>query len=138
MSFCIAFTSQPVRTNSVASQSSRSGCDGASPCDPKSSVVFTIPVLKYICQKRFTVTRASSGFDGSTSHSANPNQFGGYAAGDDSNAAGSIGVTASPTHRLSRVSTNVEQRECIGLDRGYSEGVDFSSAEAHHDRSRRL
>src|SRR6476619_3940601 len=96
MSFCIAFTSQPVRTNSVASQSSNSGCDGGSPCDPKSSAVFTMPVPKYICQKRFTVTRATNGFDGSTSHRARPNRFGGYAFGVDDNTAGSIGVTTSP------------------------------------------
>ena len=58
ISFCIALTSQPVRMNSVASQSSSSGCEGHSPCAPKSSTVFTMPVPKYICQKRFTVTRA--------------------------------------------------------------------------------
>ena len=38
------FTSHPDSRNSTAIQSNRSGCDGGSPCDPKSSVVFTIPV----------------------------------------------------------------------------------------------
>src|SRR5438093_657640 len=92
MIFCSALTSQPVRTNSVASQSNSSGCDGGSPCDPKSSADFTIPVPKYICQNRFTVTRAISGYDGSTSHRAKPRRFGGYAFGDDTNIAGSMGV----------------------------------------------
>src|SRR6476469_404738 len=96
MVFWSAFTFQPVRTNSVASQSSNSGCDGASPCDPKSSVVLTIPVLKYICQNRFTVTRAVNGFDGLTSQRARPSRFGGYPAGDDASPAGSTGVTTSP------------------------------------------
>ena len=36
----------PDRTNSVATQSSSSGWLGRSPCDPKSSSVFTKPVAK--------------------------------------------------------------------------------------------
>ena len=40
-------TSQPLRTNSTASQSSSSGCDGGSPWTPKSSCVLTRPVPKY-------------------------------------------------------------------------------------------
>ena len=36
-SVACSLTFQPVRTNSVASQSSSSGCDGGSPCEPKSS-----------------------------------------------------------------------------------------------------
>jgi hypothetical protein len=59
-------------------------------------VVLTIPVLKYICQNRFTVTRAVKGFDGSTSHFARPRRFGGYAVGDETSTAGTIGVTTSP------------------------------------------
>ena len=39
-----------LRMNSVASQSSNSGCDGGSPCDPKFSAVLTSPMPKYICQ----------------------------------------------------------------------------------------
>ena len=50
--------------NSVASQSSRSGCDGGSPRKPKLSEVVTKPVPKYSCQIRLTVTRAVSGFSG--------------------------------------------------------------------------
>ena len=65
------FTSQPVRMNSVASQSSNSGCEGHSPRVPKSSLVFTRPVPKNCCQNRFTVTRAVSGCVGSTSQRAN-------------------------------------------------------------------
>jgi len=37
---------QPVRMNSLASQSSKSGWVGCSPCDPKSSVVLTSPTPK--------------------------------------------------------------------------------------------
>ena len=96
MSFCIAFTSQPVRTNSVASQSSNSGCDGHSPCDPKSSVVFTIPVPKYICQKRFIVTRAVSGLAGSVSHLAKPRRLFGAPAGSGGSTAGTPDSTFSP------------------------------------------
>ena len=51
--------SQPVRMNSAASQSSSSGCEGDSPCEPKSSTVLTRPMPKNICRKRFTVTRGS-------------------------------------------------------------------------------
>ena len=43
---CMALTSQFVRMNSVASQSSSSGCVGHSPCWPKSSVVMTRPFPK--------------------------------------------------------------------------------------------
>jgi len=66
----IALTSQPVRTNSVASQSSSSGCEGRSPCVPKSSAVFTSPTPKTVCQYRLTATRAVSGWSGRTSHFA--------------------------------------------------------------------
>ena len=42
---CSRFTSQSFM-NSLASQSSSSGCEGHSPCRPKSSAVLTIPVPK--------------------------------------------------------------------------------------------
>jgi hypothetical protein len=61
--------------NSVASQSSSSGCVGFAPIRPKSFSVSTMPVPKYRCQIRFTVTRASSGLAGSTSHRARSNRF---------------------------------------------------------------
>ena len=48
--------------NSMASQSSSSGCDGGVPCVPKSFSVSTRPRPKYCCQTRFTITRAVSGF----------------------------------------------------------------------------
>ena len=75
MSRCMALTFHPVRTNSVASQSSSSGLLGCSPCDPKSSEVLTMPVPKYSCQKWFTATRAVSGLLGSTIHFARPSRF---------------------------------------------------------------
>ena len=42
----MCFTSQPLSMNSFASQSSRSGCVGYSPCAPKSSAVRTSPLPK--------------------------------------------------------------------------------------------
>ena len=45
ISFCIAFTSQPERMNSVASQSSSSGFDGSVPILPKLPGVLTMPVV---------------------------------------------------------------------------------------------
>src|SRR6202030_2071136 len=56
----------------AASQSSNSGCDGASPILPKLLGVRTIPSPKWCCQMRFTITRAVNGFSGSATHSANP------------------------------------------------------------------
>ena len=47
---CIAFMLQPRSMNSAASQSSSSGCEGGSPCEPKSSDVLTRPVPNNICQ----------------------------------------------------------------------------------------
>ena len=72
----MALTSQPERTNSVASQSSSSGWLGGSPWAPKSSTVFTSPVPKSICQSRLTATRAVSGLAGSTSQRARPSRSG--------------------------------------------------------------
>src|SRR5436190_15431999 len=62
MVFCSALMLHPLSMNCVASQSRSSRCMGQSPCEPKSCTVLTNPVPKYICQKRFTVTRAVSGF----------------------------------------------------------------------------
>ena len=47
--------------NSVASQSSSSGCDGGAPCVPKSSLVSTMPRPKNCSHARLTATRAVSG-----------------------------------------------------------------------------
>ena len=58
----MCFTSQPESMNSHASQSSSSGCDGGSPCEPRSSSVFDRPMPKNCFQSRFIVTRAVSGF----------------------------------------------------------------------------
>ena len=74
------FTSHPLSRNSTASQSSSSGCEGGSPCDPKSSEVLTSPVPNSSCHIRFTATRAVSGCAGSTSHLASPSRFFGSAA----------------------------------------------------------
>src|SRR5204862_4842403 len=89
------FTSQPDSRNSTASQSSSSGCDGGSPCEPKSSAVFTRPVPKISCQKRFTVTRAVSGFEGSTSHRARPSRLRGRETAIGGSTDGAAGVTSS-------------------------------------------
>src|SRR5258708_18945536 len=60
--------------NSQASQSSSSGCDGASLCMPKSSGVLTIPLPKYVCHNRLTSTRAVVGDFLSDNHRANANR----------------------------------------------------------------
>ena len=60
----------PRATNSLASQSSSSGCDGGVPWVPKSFSVSTRPRPKNCLPERLTVTRAVSGFAGSTSHCA--------------------------------------------------------------------
>ena len=59
-------------------------------------VTLTTPVPKYVCQKRFTVTRAIRGFDGSTSQRASPSRLGGYLSWEGARATGSFGVTLSP------------------------------------------
>ena len=91
------FTSQPDSRNSTASQSSNSGFTGRSPCAPKSSAVFTSPVPKSSCQKRFTVTRAISGFSGAMSQRARPRRFFGASAGSAGSALNPAGVTSSPS-----------------------------------------
>src|SRR5438874_5845276 len=69
---CIVLMLQPRATNSYASQSSSSGCDGGSPIFPKLLGVRTMPSPKWCCQMRFTMTRAVRGFSDAVSHSANP------------------------------------------------------------------
>src|SRR5262245_26253670 len=96
MAFCISFTFHPVRINSVANQSRRSGCDGTSPWEPKSSKVLTIPVPKYICQNRFTATLAVNGFEEPTNHRARQRRLFGKSLGTGDKIAGTPGVTLSP------------------------------------------
>ena len=66
----MAFTSQPLSTNSQASQSSSSGWVGQAPCEPKSSSVVTSPWPKTSFQSRLTITRATSGLSRAASHRA--------------------------------------------------------------------
>ena len=61
--------------NSTASQSSSSGCVGSIPCEPKSSLVSTMPVPNSCSQCRLATTRAVSGFLRSTSHLARPSRL---------------------------------------------------------------
>src|SRR5438045_479791 len=61
--------------NSAASQSNNSGCEGIAPWVPKSFSVSTRPTPKYCCQTRFIVTRAVSGFFGSTSQREKSNRL---------------------------------------------------------------
>ena len=77
ISRCSLFTSHPDATNSVASQSSRSGWLGGSPRTPKSSADFTRPMPKNCCQKRLTATRAVSGLAGSTNQRARSSRLAG-------------------------------------------------------------
>ena len=103
------------RTRS-ASQSSSSGCVGGVPWVPKSFSVSTSPRPKYACQSRLTVTRAVSGFAGSTSQRARSSRFGRVAGGSAAAAGrpGRPGATGSPlrvkspprwTMRLARASS---------------------------------
>ena len=73
--------SQPLSRKSTASQSSSAGCDGASLMMPKSAADFTSPVPKVSIQKRFTVTRAVSGFSFAISHCARPSRLTGALSG---------------------------------------------------------
>ena len=61
-----ASPSRPSRCARTRSPASRAVPDATAtrPATPKSSTVFTRPVPKYICQKRFTATRAVSGCRG--------------------------------------------------------------------------
>ncbi len=92
----IALTSQPDRTNSVASQSSSSGWLGGSPWAPKSSTVFTSPVPKSICQSRLTATRAVSGLAGSTSQRASASRSAFAACGRRRDRARDAGIDTGP------------------------------------------
>ena len=83
-------------TNSTANQSRRSGWDGHSTCEPKSSEVFTIPTPKSLSHKRLTQTRAVSGCSPVTNHWAKPKRFMGAPLGNGGNAAGN----ALPTFSL--------------------------------------
>ena len=61
MSLWSRLSFQSPSMNSLASQSSNSGCVGCSPSLPKSFVLGTMPRPKWYCQTRFTNTRAVSG-----------------------------------------------------------------------------
>ena len=58
---CIRLMDQPFAMNSLASQSSNSGCEGFSDMLPKSSGEETKPSPKCLSQTRFMATRAVSG-----------------------------------------------------------------------------
>ena len=90
----------PARTNSVASQSSSSGCVGGSPCVPKSSLVSTMPRPKNCSQTRLTVTRAVSGLSSLDAASARGR---GGSAGASSGSGGSDG--GRRRHRPARPGT---------------------------------
>src|SRR6186997_2893867 len=66
---------QPLFIKSNASQSSNSGCDGGSPCIPKSPEVYTMPLPKNSCHIRFTKTLEVNGCFLSNNHFANPSLF---------------------------------------------------------------
>ena len=60
---------------SLANQVRRSGWVGQLPCEPKSPGVDTSGRPKMVCQYRFTVTLAVSGWSLSINHLANPSRF---------------------------------------------------------------
>src|SRR5215475_9460667 len=103
---------QPFSTNSRASQSSSSECDGFSQRVPKSSGVVTNPTPKYCCQIRLTITRGVSGLFLSTIHRASPNRLRGASVGNGCNDAGVPGCTNSPG-RLQ--SPRLKTRVCRGV-----------------------
>ena len=92
----MALTSQPLRTNSVASQSRSCGWVGGSPWVPKSSSVVTMPLPKSLAQRRFTVTRAVSGFSSEVIQRAKPSRLAGAPCGKGWNAVGTAAVTRRP------------------------------------------
>ena len=81
--------------NSTASQSSRAGCVGHSPCAPKSAGVPTMPVPKNIFQNRFTATLAVSGFERMVIQRASPRRSAGAPSGMGGRAAMVPGLTFS-------------------------------------------
>ena len=93
--------------NSMASQSSSSGCVGLSPWLPKSSLVCTSPRPNKASQKRFTVTRAVSGFSSLTSQRARPRRFAGASSGSGPKTAGTAGV--DPLARAHEASAVAEE-----------------------------
>ena len=105
---------QPSVMNSDASQSSSSGCVGASPCVPKSFSVRTIPRPKNRCQTRLTVTLGVSGLLSSTSHRARSSRFG-LATPSGANTLGVPGCTWIPLFKNSPCSNT-----CVGRGWGKS------------------
>src|SRR5438105_1100866 len=97
----MAFMLQPRSMNSTASQSSSSGCDGFSPCAPKSSEVRTRPRPKNSCQIRLTMTRAGSGFSRETIQRARANRGGTFPRFSEGRTARVPGSTFSPGWRKS-------------------------------------
>jgi hypothetical protein len=98
ISFTRRFVSQSF-WYSLASQSSNSGCDGGSPCTPKSALVRTRPVPKNCCHNRFTATRAVSGFSFATIQFAKSRRVAravGSASLSGGSTAGTPGSTFSP------------------------------------------
>ena len=97
----IAFMSQPLSMNSVASQSSSSGCEGAKPCDPKSSRGFhnaaaedRLPEMIHCYARRQRIIAAHQPF-------AKPSRLGGASAGNPPRKEGTSASTRSPLpHRL--------------------------------------
>src|SRR5215467_11039204 len=100
---CIDFTDHCRAPNSVASQSSSSGCEGEPARVPKSLGVRTRPEPKWYCQIRLTITRANKGFSALANHSANALRRpvdlackGGSGTSPPPNADGKPGLTSSP------------------------------------------
>ena len=103
-------TSQPLSTNSTASQSSTSWCSGVSPCEPRSLSDFDRPVPKSIFQSRLTNTRAVSGLSALVSHSAKSRRVRRrFSAALVSRKCGGRGSTISPDSsiQLPRANTRV-------------------------------
>jgi len=67
--------SQPTRRNSTASQSSSSGCEGASPCEPKSSDVFDEAVAEGFLPEAVDGDAGRQRFSSFTSHSRRPSRL---------------------------------------------------------------
>src|SRR6187401_2554113 len=74
ISRCMAFMLQPLRTNSVASQSRSFGCEGGRPLRPKFDGLATKPLPKWFIQIRLTMTLAVRGWLGCTSQRARANR----------------------------------------------------------------
>ena len=109
MSRTMCLTSQPLSTNSTASQSSNPGCVGHSPCEPVSSSVLERPEPKRRYQRRFTNTRAVSGLSADVSHSAKWSRFARLPFFNTGRKCGTAGSTISPESsiQLPRGSTRI-------------------------------